>query len=96
MTKAMFKLKKAGAVEQERAKYSGNNFERLKMELKNNRDGYGTRKAPEMDEVQEARLEDLHRSEKLKQSKLDKRAKDDGTGTFVPYITAKMMEHAER
>ncbi len=66
MTKALYKLKKAGAVEQERAKYSGNNFERMKMELKNNREIFGKRRAEEPDEAQEQRLEELHRGEKLK------------------------------
>lgn len=50
MTKAVYKLRKAGAVEQERAQYSGNNFERIKMELKNNRELFGERKAQEEDE----------------------------------------------
>lgn len=66
------------------------------MEMKNNRELFGERKAPEPDEEQEKRLEELHRSEKLKQTKLEKRAKDDGSGTFVPYITAKMIAAAER
>lgn len=61
MTKALYKLKKAGAVEQERIKYSGNNFERMKMEMKNNREYFGERKAPERDEEQEKKLEELHR-----------------------------------
>ena len=38
----------------------------MKMEMKNNRELFGERKAPEPDEEQEKRLEELHRSEKLK------------------------------